>query len=220
MNIEEYNKLKEDIIKEHGVPVFDLRDAVNQSAKLIRALEIRKRQETRIANKQQNDVKQPEDVFAEDKAWKRPKYTKLPSIIVLDKDLKGFTAIEAEIVKQHYLDRSLSVQALAHQFNKPYQTIAGLFRRAEFKALELKYFLDELGGATQTAILQMIKNGNPNVVQHAAEYLGVMKDKENTTDENRLVNPLHEEYLRRLSEWLMDDTSNELVLTKIINTSK
>lgn len=215
----EYEQAKKDIISKLGEPVSELQNPVNESAKQLQALRVQYmlavKQSKKQASQQSTESSlTPTDSISEPKPFTKPKYQKLPPIVVLNEDLKGFTSIEAEIVKAHFLDRSLSTQQLGHQFNLPYQKIAGIFRRPEFKLLRLKYFESELGVTTQDAVLQLIKHGNPNAVSMAVDYLGIMRVKEQKDDANKLVIPSHQRYLALLAEWLMSDTKDPLTLTK------
>lgn len=221
MDKETYEKEKADIIQRLGPPVTDLHAPVNESAKQLQALRVQYMLAVKQSKKQASEsatesLQTSLNSIPEPKSTAKPKYQRLPPIVVLNEDLKGFHGIEQEIVKSYFLDRSLTAQQLGHTFNLPYQKVAGVFRKAEFKLLRLKYFEAELAPTTLDAVLQLIKHGNPNAVSAAINYLGIMQPKEQKDDANRLVNPEHQKYLAMLAEWLESDTKEPLTFTKNI----
>src|SRR5712675_1729737 len=105
------------------------------------------------------------------KEWKKQP---LPEIIVSDKDLKGFTAIQAGILREHFLNLDLSSKTLANKFNQSYQFVAGLLRSKEVCYLETKYFREVLSIETQKSILRAVKAGDNRILEASTEYLKLL----------------------------------------------
>lgn len=219
MTKEEYQTAKSDILAKYGKPEYDYdRKPLNQAAVEMTKIKMELLQTARIAKRterlEQKAVQQTETAVLADIVPK----SSLGSLVVLEKDLRGFTALEGEIIRAYFANRNLSPQQLGRQFNKSHQFVGGLLRRPEFKLLRLKYFNEELSSMTQNAVLDAIKRGNPNIIQAAVEYTGLMKANETKQELNRLNNTEHNKYLQLLANWLVSDEQT-LTLTKDVGAN-
>lgn len=211
MTKNEYESAKAEIVKNLGIPVrgngFETED--NESAKALNSLKgqylasQRANKKLKAVNELQNSLEQAVSEIPEAKKQEYRKYT-LPSIIVLDKDLKDFEKIEALIVKDYLENMDLEPKFLANKYGKSYQFVAGLLNSKLVENLRIKYYGLCLKAETMKSSLRAIKAGDTRVLQSAIEYLKLMSNSDESLGSKAISDPLAEAKLKELGDKLAD----------------
>jgi hypothetical protein len=169
MTDQEYQAMKAEIIAKFGQPEYDMRDPVNESARLIAKLVARKSVEDRAATKKQKSE------FAQLVGSLDKTAETLPAPDINDNDLTAFDETERQLITAYFSDLNQSPKTLATRFNVNYQMITALFKSDRFKILYKKVFDSILPLEGLIALRALLKKGDTKAVLETLRHYGLIK---------------------------------------------
>ncbi len=206
-----YQEYKQEVEAKYGPAINDFDNGPNQSAKML--LDFKAKHMQAKAKEAKAAVKA---IVASNQ--EKVLEVELPESKLLDKDLKGFTAIQQDILRAYFANRSAKPSALASQFNQTYQFVAGFLKSNKVQLLANKYFVEDLDEYTRLGLLALVKAKDPRAILAAAEYNGVLS-KQGIEDSEFKSEQLEEDEFTKdcltlLADWLTDPNSHTLTLSK------
>lgn len=213
MTKEEYTQERNKLIELYGKPTKDYDGSpTNECARQLNKLKGQYLASIRHENKQkrleiqQNKPANLTELVSDIPPDKQKEYRKqpLPEIIIDDKDLKGFSPLEQEILKAHFLNLDLTHSQLANIYNKSRQFISGLLRSKETKLLEVKYFNEVLRLETMKSLIRAVKAGDNRIIEGASEFLKIMQGNEKEAGSRPIEDKVAEQKLKELADQLAD----------------
>ncbi len=203
-----YQEYKIEVTNKYGPAEWDYnRQPLNESARLLSDFKIKQARDAKAAIR--SLVKEKPDVDLEGQ---------LPESKLLDKDLRGFDAIQKDILRAYFKDRSVKPSVLAQQFNQSYQFVAGFLKSNQVQLLVNKHFTEDLDEYTKLSLLALVKAKDPRATLVAAEYRNIL-NKQGVEDTEFKAEALDsddftKECLTKLADWLLSDTKSSLTFTK------
>lgn len=201
MNKEQYELRKKEIIERLGVPEYDMRDPVNDSARELSKL-----------TTEFKAIQRFEKVLNEDEQKKIvKKYASVPAvpIYLTDTDLELFTEQERPVVEDYFQDRNQTALELSKK-HKGYtrNKVVALLRSGPFSTLCNRVFGPLAVLELQNAILKAIRDGDTKIIERMAEQMGVMKSPELKLNINKPLqfedNPEIMKQIKELGDRLAD----------------
>lgn len=196
------DKEKEDIISRLGEPVWDMREPVNESAKALKALADRRRDETKGYNKASLQT-QAQQVLSE-------------PLELTEYDLRKFDKLEREILTAYFKDQTLSNNKLAEMFNVPFQKIVALLRDDRTTDLEITHFKIVGRKKAMRAALRKLDEGDAKVALEIIKELDLLpsskQDVAAVPQYQTIADPRLEKGLRKFGAWFSGDKAQPLVV--------
>lgn len=214
MTKDEYYKAKEELIAKHGQPEFDYdQTALNESARMVKALQQAYRLECAAAKRKEAAAKgqKQEDNSLEGiaKEGKRQAYQglSLPPIYLDEADLKKFTEEEKLLLRDRFLEPTLSYQQLAVRHQIPYQKITSLMNSIDVQHLIYKTWAHLMSFETFISLMRLLKTGNERLVLRCAEQLKMLQTEK--LELQNIISPLQDTKAQALLKELGDKLAKE-----------
>jgi len=211
---------KAKIIAIHGKPEYDMREPVNEAAKLCSELHKSYLNDCRVAArlkaKELGQHQAPETLEDIEKAIPKElkhKYSSipLPSFYLTEQDLKEFNGVERELLHLHFKDLELDTKALADRFGLTRQRVAALLKSNAVQLLTFRLLKQNAGLETWKGLFRAMKANDSKILLRMAEYLSILPKEETNLNINTkpITDPTAMKLLQELGDKLADENVNK-----------
>ena len=217
MELNEYKKQQEEIIKKYGQPEHEMAEPINESARLLRELKKQQAKEVfeakKAAAKELGQKQAPEGLVAIEKAIPPALKQEYESVSLYGREipeeyLSKFKEKEKDVLRAHYMDDRLSHTQLAHKFGMSRQQVTALLKSGEARLLESRMFNQEAPSECMKSLLKAIKAGDSKTVIEVSRHFGVLRnEKLELSVQKPIQDPEAQRLLRELGDRMASNTN-------------
>lgn len=197
----EYELAKAGIIQAYGKPEYDMKEAINESAKRLEALKMAYIRQPKTEKEQLTDI--VKDVSK--KQIMAVQGIALPDLQIDERYLTAFNDVEKKLLHDHF-NTNLSNKELGIRYQLSSQAVTALLNDTRVKVLEARLFDSLAPWRTRLALMRLVEANDSKVTLRLAEHFGVVKSE--AKDLNLNTKPLDDPkaiaMLKELGDKLID----------------
>lgn len=220
MTKDQFELRKQEIINLLGKPEYDMKDAVNESARQLVALRTEYRlglmAEGRQKAKEKGQKQKPEtlqEINAEVPSEKLKEYSTqlLPSVLIEDKDLVMFSDLEKEILRARYDNWNMDTKKLADRFGMSRQKVAALLNSIAVQILDAKVWKQIVPFEVRKSLMSCLRAHDVKVTLRLAEHEKIIENEklDLTVRDKAITDPAAIKMLKELGDRLTTPTEGQ-----------